>query len=41
MQAKEAAAEGQDRVQYDISKETVVERVSDLLKKQDLSRFVL
>lgn len=41
LQAKEAAAEGTERVQYDISKETVIERVSDLLKKQDLSRFVL
>ncbi|KAK9841421.1 hypothetical protein WJX74_005431 [Apatococcus lobatus] len=39
--AKEAAAEGTDRVQYDIGKETVIERVGDLLKKQDLSRFVL
>ena len=41
MQAKEALAAGAERVQYDIGKETVIERVGDLLKKQDLSRFVL
>ncbi|KAK9861192.1 hypothetical protein WJX84_003020 [Apatococcus fuscideae] len=39
--AKEASAAGADRVHYDISKDTVLERVGDLLKKQDLSRFVL
>ena len=41
MQAKEAAALGEGRMKYVVDKNEVLQRVGDLLKKQDLSKFIL
>jgi ATP-dependent protease HslVU (ClpYQ) ATPase subunit len=41
MQAREAKDEGATSLQYVVDKEQVVERLSDLLQKQDLSKYVL
>lgn len=41
LQAKEAAGKGGEPVKYVVDTQHVLDRVGDLLKKQDLSKFIL
>ena len=41
VQAKEARANGQQGYQFIVDKDDVATRVGDLLKRQDLSKYVL